>query len=222
MGFAAYFRLVRAGWVLAREGALSIADTDALPPVMRQRQDRATDRASRRQAYRPVERLTRALNKLGPTYVKFGQTLATRPDIVGAEFAADLAVLQDKMEPFDQGLVPGLLADGAGSASRRPHRALAADRCGLDRPGTQGGAASPRAPPHGGGEGPAAGDQGSGSAPTSRAITPAARSPSASPKDLRRLRPTDVVRTLDRSARLELDLRLEAAVDLGVRRQHQE
>jgi ubiquinone biosynthesis protein len=59
------------------------------------------------------------LNRLGPTYVKLGQTLATRPDIVGDEVAADLAVLQDKMDPFDDKLVPTLLADALGDRARR-------------------------------------------------------------------------------------------------------
>ncbi len=35
MSITAYFRLMRAGWVLAREGALAIVDVEALPPVMR-------------------------------------------------------------------------------------------------------------------------------------------------------------------------------------------
>ena len=51
----------------------------------------------------------RALHRLGPTYVKLGQTFATRPDIVGPEIAANLAQLQDKMAPFDAALVPVLL-----------------------------------------------------------------------------------------------------------------
>ena len=34
MGLAAYLRLARAGFLLARVGALSIFDNDALPPVM--------------------------------------------------------------------------------------------------------------------------------------------------------------------------------------------
>ncbi len=115
MSIAAYFRLMRAGWVLAREGALAIADVEALPPVMRTgvRLGRLVERRDVKRTGR-VERLTRALHKLGPTYVKFGQTLATRPDIVGIEFAQDLAVLQDKMEPFDPALVPGLLAAALG------------------------------------------------------------------------------------------------------------
>ena len=54
-------------------------------------------------------RLGRALERLGPAYIKLGQMLATRPDIVGPEVAANLAQLQDKMEPFDPALVPRLL-----------------------------------------------------------------------------------------------------------------
>ena len=41
--------------------------------------------------------------KFGPTYVKLGQFLATRPDVVGTTIARDLESLQDKMAPFPQG-----------------------------------------------------------------------------------------------------------------------
>jgi ubiquinone biosynthesis protein len=44
--------------------------------------------------------VTRALSALGPAYIKFGQTLATRPDIVGEELAGQLKYLQDKLPPF--------------------------------------------------------------------------------------------------------------------------
>ncbi len=43
---------------------------------------------------------TRALSALGPAYIKFGQVLSTRPDLVGEEFANQLRVLQDKLPPF--------------------------------------------------------------------------------------------------------------------------
>ena len=44
--------------------------------------------------------VTRALTALGPAYIKFGQTLATRPDIVGEEMAGQLKYLQDQLPPF--------------------------------------------------------------------------------------------------------------------------
>ncbi len=44
--------------------------------------------------------VTRALTALGPAYIKFGQILSTRPDVVGEELAMQLRVLQDKLPPF--------------------------------------------------------------------------------------------------------------------------
>ncbi|MGY6697261.1 MAG: 2-polyprenylphenol 6-hydroxylase [Roseinatronobacter sp.] len=46
--------------------------------------------------------LTRALTALGPAYIKLGQTLATRPDVVGQELADQLRYLQDKLPPFSR------------------------------------------------------------------------------------------------------------------------
>lgn len=43
---------------------------------------------------------TRALTALGPAYIKFGQVLSTRPDVVGNDLALQLRVLQDKLPPF--------------------------------------------------------------------------------------------------------------------------
>jgi len=44
--------------------------------------------------------VTRALTALGPVYIKFGQLLSTRPDVVGQDMAGQLQVLQDKLPPF--------------------------------------------------------------------------------------------------------------------------
>lgn len=44
--------------------------------------------------------IVRALNALGPAYIKFGQILSTRPDIVGPELALELTVLQDRLPEF--------------------------------------------------------------------------------------------------------------------------
>ncbi|MEE2809943.1 MAG: AarF/UbiB family protein, partial [Pseudomonadota bacterium] len=43
---------------------------------------------------------TRAITALGPAYIKFGQVLSTRPDVVGEDMARQLRVLQDKLPPF--------------------------------------------------------------------------------------------------------------------------
>lgn len=48
---------------------------------------------------RKGERLAKALEDLGPVFIKFGQTLATRSDIIGEEMAKDLSMLQDKLPP---------------------------------------------------------------------------------------------------------------------------
>lgn len=101
MGLAALFRLTRAGLVLAREGAFSLADPDPLPFL-----PRAAIRIGRRLERRHVvgrdraDRLTAALNRLGPSWVKLGQFLATRPDLVGADNAESFGHLRDEIAPF--------------------------------------------------------------------------------------------------------------------------
>lgn len=51
-------------------------------------------------ALRPGQRLAAALQELGPSFVKLGQALSTRPDLVGEEIAEDLSELQDRLAPF--------------------------------------------------------------------------------------------------------------------------
>lgn len=46
-------------------------------------------------------RLSDCLKALGPIYIKFGQTLSTRPDLIGPDIAQSLQSLQDKLVPFD-------------------------------------------------------------------------------------------------------------------------
>ncbi len=46
--------------------------------------------------------ILRSLTALGPAYIKFGQLLSTRPDVVGQELADELKVLQDALPPFSQ------------------------------------------------------------------------------------------------------------------------
>lgn len=48
----------------------------------------------------PARRLRLALEELGPVFVKFGQILSTRPDLLTPEFAEELKRLQDRVTPF--------------------------------------------------------------------------------------------------------------------------
>src|SRR3989344_5301293 len=45
-------------------------------------------------------RLREALEELGPIFVKFGQMLSTRPDLLPEDIAEELAKLQDRVPPF--------------------------------------------------------------------------------------------------------------------------
>ena len=49
----------------------------------------------------PGERLRLACEELGPIFIKFGQLLSTRPDIIPAELVEELNKLQDRVTPFD-------------------------------------------------------------------------------------------------------------------------
>ena len=52
---------------------------------------------------RPGQRLARALNEAGPSFIKLGQAMATRSDLLGEEMSADLSDLQDKLPSFPTG-----------------------------------------------------------------------------------------------------------------------
>jgi ubiquinone biosynthesis protein len=94
-------RLCRAGFVFAREGVFGSVDPAVVPLAARPllRFARLFERRSPNAAKAP---LSTALNLLGPAYVKLGQFLATRPDVVGVGLAQDLESLQDQMPPFPQ------------------------------------------------------------------------------------------------------------------------
>ncbi len=97
----AAFRLVRAGWILAREGVIAAVPGDDLTGLPRFGWRLArlmTSRSARRRDR--SERMSDAVARLGPSYVKLGQFLATRPDVVGEAVARDLAKLQDRMPTF--------------------------------------------------------------------------------------------------------------------------
>ncbi|MEI4195583.1 2-polyprenylphenol 6-hydroxylase [Roseovarius sp. E0-M6] len=97
-------RLVRTGATMERTGAMGlIMEAMDAPPLVR---------GTLRFLAWPFQWLgyrgdpgappaVRALSALGPAYIKFGQILSTRPDLVGDDLATELRVLQDKLPPFD-------------------------------------------------------------------------------------------------------------------------
>ncbi len=112
-GFFHLLQLARAGFVLAREGVLALIDPTALPPGPRFL-IRCVRLIERRNAGSGAVRLAVALTRLGPSYVKLGQFLATRPDIVGHAIAKDLETLQDRMPPFSQEEAEAAVSEGLG------------------------------------------------------------------------------------------------------------
>jgi ubiquinone biosynthesis protein len=100
------WRLARVGFVCAREGVFALVDPAPLPPPARLlwRLGRMIERPSTADAKTSdaKRRLSATITALGPAYVKLGQFLATRPDVVGPVLARDLESLQDSMPPFPQ------------------------------------------------------------------------------------------------------------------------
>jgi ubiquinone biosynthesis protein len=210
-------RLLRSGRNLVRlcQIALTLARWDALfplhaiglggpiAPLLRplRRRDLAP--------MRPGERLAGALNALGPSFIKLGQGLSMRADLVGEEIAADLATLQDRLPPF-----PGT------EARRTIERAFGAPVETLypsfDDTAV---AAASIAQVH-------LAVTTEGDEVAVKVLRPGIEAAFARDLDLffwlaalierwqpalRRLRPTAVVETLARSVKLEMDLRFEAA-----------
>lgn len=90
-------RLLHIALTLARHDALFLLQGAAVAPLL------LAIRLVRRRdagAARPGERLAAALIQMGPSFIKLGQLLATRADLLGDEIAEDLALLQDRLPPF--------------------------------------------------------------------------------------------------------------------------
>ena len=101
-------RLVRAGFVFAREGVFGVVDPSLVPPPGQLALRLA--RIMERPGAKSGPRLSRALTRLGPAYLKLGQFLATRPDVVGVMMARDLESLQDRLPPFSQAEAEAVIA----------------------------------------------------------------------------------------------------------------
>ncbi|MBC7905737.1 MAG: 2-polyprenylphenol 6-hydroxylase [Rhodospirillaceae bacterium] len=89
-------RMLTIARVLARHDALDIVDL----PIARVFASVLRFGRKPIHAGRPGERLAAALTALGPTFIKLGQALSTRADLLGEEMAADLSHLQDRLAPF--------------------------------------------------------------------------------------------------------------------------
>jgi len=221
---------MRAGWVLAREGVLSAlpAEAGGGPMVFAQkcarliarRSAKKQDRAGKTQGGEEseaakaarAEHMSRAINRLGPSYIKFGQFLATRPDIVGRDVAQSLAALQDKVRPFPQ-------AQAVRQIEQSLNRPLGELFAEFSEPIAAASMAQVHTAfvrvPDGGAEKRAVKVM----RPQVRArfgrdvesFYLAARLAEKYAPDMRRLRPVSVVENLDRTTKLEMDMRLEAA-----------
>ncbi|WP_260598499.1 2-polyprenylphenol 6-hydroxylase [Sphingomonas endolithica] len=90
------WRLVKWGRILARHGALRGIERDPNTPTPVRRLVRIARIGAR---VPKVPAYADALQAIGPAAIKLGQTLATRPDIVGEDAVADLMRLQDALPP---------------------------------------------------------------------------------------------------------------------------
>lgn len=217
-------RLTRAARVLGRHDALFPLELReempaillALMPLAKLRLpwEGAKEEASGDAGANAGERLASALAALGPAYIKLGQFLATRPDIIGPELADDLTSLQDKLPPFPMEEARRLIEEGLGKPVDEIFSFLSEPI-----------AAASIAQVH------RAKTRGSETHPAERDVAVKVLRPGIEKRfgdDLesffwaaeriernyapaRRLRPVEIVQTLADSVKLEMDLRLEAA-----------
>jgi ubiquinone biosynthesis protein len=98
------WRLLRVAMTLIRYDALLPKEYRDRMPLWTQGVSRGLALFAARKPARtsPGARLAQALERLGPAYVKFGQFLATRPDMIGVVAAQDLGRLKDRLPAFSR------------------------------------------------------------------------------------------------------------------------
>jgi ubiquinone biosynthesis protein len=98
-------RLLVIARTLARHGALAplrdvLQGAGLAPALLFLAELFSRTPTARAVALRPGERLAEALTELGPAFIKLGQMLSTRSDLLGEQVASDLSRLQDRLAPF--------------------------------------------------------------------------------------------------------------------------
>lgn len=105
------FRLFGIGWTLARYDALFGLEALNVSPAVLWLCRRV---AKPRRGLRPGQRLSLALQALGPSFIKAGQALSTRADLIGDAIAEDLTELQDSLPPFDSAIAKQTIEEQLG------------------------------------------------------------------------------------------------------------
>jgi ubiquinone biosynthesis protein len=90
-------RLYRIGRVLAKNDALFLFEQWGFIPTITKI---LKNTSWHKQKDRPGKRLAKALQELGPAFIKLGQALSTRSDLLGDDVAEDLALLRDELPAF--------------------------------------------------------------------------------------------------------------------------
>lgn len=106
--YISYLKMVRASqivWVLAKH---SFSELFAHSRLGKRRRHKNKGKVHKH-VYTTPERLRMTIEELGPTFVKFGQILADRPDMVSERFRVELKKLQSRAEPFDNNTALGLI-----------------------------------------------------------------------------------------------------------------
>ena len=104
-------RLVKWSRILARHGALRGIERDPNTPATIRRLVRVARIGAR---VPQVPRYADAFQAIGPAAIKLGQTLATRPDLVGEDAAHDLLRLQDQLPPVPYAVIHQAMRTGFG------------------------------------------------------------------------------------------------------------
>ena len=138
------FRAWRIGRVLLRYRLDDLLDDTPVEPWLKLARPFVPRASAEIAALSRGARLRLALQELGPIFVKFGQILSTRRDLVPPDVAEELSLLQDRVAPFDGEAARADRRARAGAAGQRSLRAVRhlPAGLGLDRAGACGDAAA--------------------------------------------------------------------------------